>query len=78
MRAALSVFFSLRASGVVDRMAPYMLARLVDFRIGICVRGQLVGRAGAGAHTNWAGRALTKLALELRIRALLWAAVKAF
>jgi hypothetical protein len=78
VRAALSAFSALRASGAVDMLEPHVLERLNDLRIELCVRGNRVGRAGAGARASWLARALTKMPLELDLRALLRAAVKAF
>jgi hypothetical protein len=80
-RAALSAFSALRAlraSGGVDLLAPYALDRLNDFRIELCLRGRLVGRAGLGARAGWLGSVLTKLPLELHVLALIRAVLRAF
>lgn len=78
VRAALSAFSAMRASGVVDILEPPALDRLNNFRIELCVRGQRVGRAGAGAHASRLARALTRMPLELNLLALLRAGLKAF
>ena len=78
VRAALSAFSALRASGAVDELEPRALERLNDFRIELCVRGQRVGRAGAGARASRLARAFTKMPLELNMLALLRAGLKAF
>jgi hypothetical protein len=78
MRAALSAFSALRASGAVDSLEPWALERLNDFRIELCVRGQRVGRAGAGARASRLAGALTKMPLELNLLGLLKAGLTAF
>ncbi|HYN61161.1 MAG TPA: hypothetical protein VET87_16700 [Rubrivivax sp.] len=78
MRAALSAFSALRASGAVDALDPRALARMNDFRIELCIRGQRVGRVGAGARASRLARALTKMPLELDLLALLKAGLTAF
>jgi hypothetical protein len=78
VRTALSAFSALRASGAVERLQPRALERLNDFRIELCVRGQRVGRAGAGVRGSGLVRALTKMPLELNLLALLKAALTAF
>jgi hypothetical protein len=78
VRAALSAFFALRASGAAAALEPRALERLYDFRIEHCIRGQRVGRAGAGARVGWLARALTRMPLELNLLALLRAGLKAF
>ena len=76
--SALSALGALRAGAGGAALAPHALARTNDFRIELCVRGRLVGRAGHGARANWLGRALTHMPLELYAPALLRAAVVAF
>lgn len=78
MRAALSAFSAMRASGAVDNLDPRALEKLNDFRIELRVRGQRVGRAGAGARTSRLASALTKMPLELNFLALLKASLTAF
>lgn len=78
VRAALSALFALRASGAVDVLEAHALERLNDFRIELCVRGNRVGRAGAGARAGRLARVITRFPLELDLLALLRAAVKAF
>jgi len=78
MRAALSAFSALRASGTVGALEPRALERMNDFRIELCIRGQRVGRAGAGARVSRLARALTKMPLELNLLALLKAGLTAF
>jgi hypothetical protein len=78
VRAALSAFSALRASGAVDALKPAALERLNDFRIELCVRGRRVGRAGAGARAGWLARAFMKMPLELNLLALLKAGLTAF
>jgi hypothetical protein len=78
VRAALSAYSALRASGALDALGPRVLERLDDFRIELCIRGQRIGRAGAGARASRWVRALTKMPLELDLLALLRAALKAF
>jgi hypothetical protein len=77
VRAALSAFAALRASGAVATHDSSGLDRLNDFRIDLCVRGQRVGRAGAGARVSPLARALTKMPLELNLLALLKAGLTA-
>ena len=78
MRAALSAFSALRASGAVDTLEPRVLERLNDFRIELCVRGPRGGGAGAGARSSRLARVLTKMPLELNLLALLKAGLTAF
>lgn len=78
VRAALSAFSALRASGAVERLQPRALERLNDFRIELCVSGRQVGRAGAGARTSRLVRAFTKMPLELNLLALLKAGLTKF
>jgi len=78
MRAALSAFSALRASGAVGALEPRALERMNDFRIELCIRGQRVGRAGAGARVSRLARVLTKMPLELNLLALLKAGLMAF
>jgi hypothetical protein len=77
VRAALSAFLAVRASGAVDILDPPALERLNDFRIELCVKGQRVGRAGAGARVSRLAGVLAKMPLELNLLALLKAALKA-
>jgi hypothetical protein len=77
VRAALSAFSALRASGAIDQLEPSSLDRLNDFRIDLCVRGQRVGGAGAGARVNPLARVLTRMPLELNLLALLKAGLTA-
>lgn len=76
--SALSVLRALRARGGVDGLAPDLLDRLNDFRVELCLRGRLVGRAGLGARAGGLGSILTKLPLELHVLALLRAVLRAF
>jgi len=78
VRAALSAFSALRASGAVDALEPRALERPNDFRIELCFNGQRAGRAGAGARANRPAHALTKMPLERDLLALLRAALEAF
>jgi len=78
VRAALSAFSALRASGALDSIDPKALERMDDFRIELCIRGQRVGRAGAGARAGRLVRALTKMPVELNLFALLKAGLTAF
>lgn len=78
VRAALSAYSAMRASGAVKRLDPRALERLNDFGIELRVRGQRVGRAGAGARASRLVRALTKIPLELNVLALLKAGLTAF
>jgi hypothetical protein len=78
VRAALSAFSALRGSGAVDALDPKALERLNDFGIELCVKGQRVGRAGAGSRPSRLARALTKMPLELDLLALLKAGLTAF
>ncbi len=78
MRAALSAFSAMRASGAVNSRDPRALEKLNDFRIELRVRGQRVGRAGEGARVGRLARALTKMPLELNFFALLKAGLTAF
>jgi hypothetical protein len=76
--SALSALRNLRASEGVGLLAPNGLDRLNDFRIELCLRGRLIGRAGLGARAGWLGSALTKLPLELHLLALIRAVLRAF
>lgn len=78
VRAALSAFSALRASGAVASLEPRALELLNDFQIELRVRGQRVGRAGAGARASRLASTLTKMPLELNLLALLKAAFTAF
>lgn len=78
IRAALSAFSALRASGAVDALEPRVLGQLNDFRIEVCVRGRRVGRAGDGARVSRLALALTKMPIELNLLALLKAGLTAF
>ena len=76
--SALSALRALRARGSVDGFAPYALDRLNGFRVELCLRGRLVGRAGLGARAGGLGSVLTKLPLELHVLALLRAVLRVF
>jgi hypothetical protein len=78
VRAALSAFSTLRASGVVEALEPRALARLDDFRIELCIAGRQVGRAGSEARASRLARLFTKVPLELDLLALLKAGLTAF
>lgn len=78
MRAVLSAFSALRASGAANSLDPRAMEKLNDFRIELRVGGQRVGRAGAGVRAGWLARALTRLPLELKFLALLKAGLTAF
>jgi hypothetical protein len=78
VRAALSALRALRAGGGLQWLAPRAQDWLDDFQIELCVRGQIVGRAGRGARASWLGRVLTQMPLELHFPALVRAALRAF
>jgi hypothetical protein len=78
VRAALSAFSALHASGAVEALEPLVLDWISDFRIDLRVNGMRIGRAGAGVRTPWWMRSLTKIPLELDLTATLRAAVKSF
>ncbi|MDZ7589290.1 MAG: hypothetical protein U5L05_01080 [Rubrivivax sp.] len=78
VRAALSAFSTLRASGALEALDPRALDRLNDFGIELCINGQRVGRAGAGARASRLARMFTKMPLELHLLAVLKAGLIAF
>lgn len=78
MRAAISAFSTLRASGAANRLDPRVLERLNDFRIELRVGGQQVGRAGSGARASRLARVVTNVPVELHFMGLLKAAFTAF
>lgn len=78
IRAAISVFSTLRASGALNRLDPRLLQYLDDFKIELCVKGKRVGRAGAGISANRLASAVSKIPLELNFLALVRAFLTAF
>ena len=78
VRAALSAFSALRASGAADALESHARERLNDFRIELCIRGRRVGCAGEGARASRLARVLTKIPIELDLLAVLGAGLTAF
>ena len=78
MRAAISAFSTLRASGAAKRLDPRVLERLDDFRIELRVGDQQVGLIGYGARASRLARLVTNVPVELHFPGLMKAALTAF